>query len=278
MKKKYVDLHIHTTASDGTLTPEELIVEIKDNDIELFSVTDHDSMAHVPEMMVVAKREGVLFIPGIELSATFMDRELHLLTYGINPEDPRMIKRVTRNQSIRETHNRAVIEYVSQKNKEISLEGYEKFVRDPSRGGWKAENYLLTMGVTNSLSDFFEIIKEMGRKLTFDPLEAVLPELVAMGYTVILAHPPAYFKGNCISEGILNELKGLGLSGIECYSPYYKEASEYEYYKQYCLKNSLLVTSGSDYHGKFISSRKLALPKVTSQEVSFDALLKLTNY
>ncbi|GAU76841.1 PHP domain-containing protein [Fusibacter sp. 3D3] len=278
MKKKYVDLHIHTTASDGTLTPEELIIEIKANDIELFSVTDHDCMDNVIEMMTIAKREGIAFIPGIELSATFMDRELHLLTYGIDPLDTRFLERVAKNRSIREIHNRAVIEYVSQKHEAISLKGYENFVRDPSLGGWQAENYLFTMSVTKSLTDFFAIIEEMGLKLIFDPIEEVLPELVAMGYTVVLAHPPAYFKGDFISKEILNELKALGLSGIECYSPYYRETLDYEYYKDYCLKNNLLITCGSDYHGQFIPSRKLATPKVTSREISFEALLKLARY
>ena len=275
MKKKYVDLHMHTTASDGTLVPEELIEEIIVNDIELFSVTDHDCMDNIAEMMAVAKRENIAFIPGIELSATFMEREIHLLTYGIDPMAPRLIERVAKNRDIRETHNRAVIEYVSRRHDEISLEDYEDFIRDQSLGGWKAENYLFTRGITHSLADFFAIIMEMGRQLIFDPLEEVLPELVDMGYTVVLAHPPAYFKGDFIPEVILDKLKRLGLRGIECYSPYYKSASDYEYYKQYCIKNNMIVTSGSDYHGKFIPARKLATPKVTSQEVSFDALLKL---
>lgn len=270
-----IDLHIHTTASDGTLAPEALILEVKENEIGLFSVTDHDCMDNVTEMAEVAVREGISFIKGIELSATFMDKEIHLLTYGIDPQNQALQKRVSRNQTIREDHNRALIEYVSKIDNRCTLEGYDAFMRDPSLGGWKAVNYLSATGVTKSLAEFFAIIKEMNKPLIFDPIEEVLPELAQMGYTVVLAHPPAYFGGENISEAILDQLRGLGIKGIECYSPYYKNDTDFEYYKQYCIKHDLIVTCGSDYHGTFIPSRQLATPEITEKEVSFEQLLKL---
>lgn len=270
-----IDLHIHTTASDGTLAPEALIIEVKESEIGLFSVTDHDSMDNVTEMAEIAAREGISFIKGIELSATFMEKEIHLLTYGINPLDEVLQKRVLRNQDIRERHNRAVIEYISKIDERCSLEGYDAFMRDPSLGGWKAVNYLAAIGVIKSLGEFFTIIKEMNKPLIFDPIEEVLPELAEMGYTVVLAHPPAYFGGDNISEAILDHLRSLGIKGIECYSPYYKNATDFEYYKNYCHKHDLIVTCGSDYHGAFIPARKLATPEITEKDVSTEQLLKL---
>ncbi len=270
-----IDLHIHTTASDGTLTPEELILEVKENDICLFSVTDHDSLDNVDEMAKVAKREGVPFLKGIELSVTFMDKEFHLLTYGVDTSDSRLLERVDKNQRIREDHNRSVIEYVSKSYENISLTGYDAFERDPSLGGWKAVSYLFAEGITKSIADFFGIINEMNKPLIFDSLEEVLPELVQMGYTVVLAHPPAYFKGGLIEVAILDRLRALGLKGIECYSPYYSNPDDYEYYRAYCLKNNLIITSGSDYHGQFIPARKLATPKVDKSQISYDELIKL---
>lgn len=275
VKMQRVDLHMHTTASDGTMTPRELIERIKAEEICLFSVTDHDSIDNIKETIEVSQEAHVDFVPGVEISVTHQGTEIHLLTYGIDIEAPRLLERVNINKQIRERHNRAMIEYASQFHESVSLDGYENFQRNPSDGGWKAVNYLTAVGAIEDIGDFFQMVGNLELKLVFDPLETVLPELVSMGYVVVLAHPPAYDSGRRLQIEYLDKLVALGLSGIECYSPYYKNPEDYKYYVDYCEKHGLIVTSGSDYHGDFIRSRHLGTPAVDKQQMSYERMVSL---
>lgn len=269
-----VDLHIHTDASDGTMTAQALMNEIKEKSVTLFSVTDHDTIDKIEEMTRLANQNNVDFIPGVEISVTFGKVELHILTYGINIEDERLLEILRYNQAIREAHNLAVVKFAHDKQPNFDIEAYESYVSNPKRGGWKAVNFLIDKGVVKSISDFFALVEEMGVPLTFDPYDQMIPKLKALGYTLVLAHPPAYFKGEVLDVAFLDELVELGIQGIECYSPYYSSSDERQYYLEYCRRKELLITSGSDYHGTFIRTRHLAYPDTTTNQVSYTQLMK----
>lgn len=268
-----MDMHIHTTASDGTQTPKELMAELKETGIDLFSITDHDNIGNIREMIDLAQDEEMTFIPGVELSATYKSKEIHLLTYGIDPENESLRAIVAENQRIRDEHNEAIIGFAAEKIDAVSLTGYKTYQRDPSVGGWKALNYLCDQGVVEGLYDFFDIISDFGRQLTFHGPEVLLPKLKDLGLTVILAHPPAYFNGEELDEAYLDHFRKLGIDGIECYSPYYKEEGASDYYVDYCNAHDLIVTNGSDYHGGFIPSRKLGYPNRSITPKALENLL-----
>ncbi len=262
-----VDLHIHTTASDGTLTPEALMAEIVHKKVSLFSVTDHDSIENIKETAMLAKANAVDFIPGVEISVSFEGKELHILTYGVRGDDAILDDILRRNQTIRETHNQKLVAFACEKSD--CLSDYEHYVHEPTRGGWKALNYLMDRDIVKSMTEFFRLIDAFGRPLTFEPYDIVIPKLHALGYLLVLAHPPAYYGGLRLPIEMLDALVSLGVQGIECYSPYFQSEEESAYYLDYCSKNALVITSGSDYHGAFIQSRKLALPIKTTMDVSY---------
>lgn len=270
-----IDLHMHTSASDGTQTPTELLRAIQGTNIELFSITDHDSVSNIDEMICLANNAKIPFIPGVEVSAMYNGEEFHLLTYGIRTDDPELGKILSINQHIRETHNRKVIEYVSKFNPEVTLTDYDAYERNPSAGGWKSENYLSEKKVTHSLNDFFDIVGKMEEQLIFPELEELLPRLSSLGYPVVLAHPPAYNRRQLLTFKTLDELRDLGISGIECYSPYFRFESDTIYYRNYCKRNNMIITSGSDHHGDFIPARVLGIPRINRDQISFDRLLEL---
>ena len=265
-----VDLHMHTTASDGTLTPEALMVEILRNRLSMFSVTDHDSLENIDEMAVLAKANGVAFIPGVEISVSFEGRELHILTYGVNTEDEALDEILQRNQAIREAHNAALVAFACERH--ACNFDFDQYGHEATRGGWKALNYLLDKGIATSISDFFSLIDAFGTPLVFEPFDEVIPKLRALGYLLVLAHPPAYYDGQQLPIEMLDVLVSLGIQGIECYSPYYKSQEDADYYLDYCRERSLVITCGSDYHGAFIPSRKLALPAKMTMDVSYERL------
>lgn len=265
----WVDLHIHTTASDGTQTPEELMQELIEKEIKIFAITDHDSVENVALMKKLASKHAITFIPGVEVSVSYGTQELHILAFGVDPEAPGLKEILEKNQAIREAHNLNLIRYVGSKYSDITEAGYHDFVRNPKHGGWKALNYLMTLGNVESLHALFEIVDEMNVPLIFMPHDEVIPKLKKMGYTLILAHPPQYFGGERVSYDCLDQWVNLGIAGIECYSPYYKDEADRSYYLAYCESRGLMVTSGSDYHGSFIQSRLLGVPQTDISKIKF---------
>lgn len=266
--KKYVDLHIHTTTSDGTLTPEELIIELKKNHIDTFAITDHDATDSISKTITLAKANHLNFIPGIELSTTYFDKEIHLLVYGIDPNCPLLKELIIHNRGIRNRQSLQIIERASLDVGNVSLEDYLIYERNPKNGGWKSENYLRARGAIESLNDFFDFANQVPPMIFPSPLE-LIPKLKEKGYQIILAHPPAYFNGQLLQDSFLDPLVDAGLDGIECFSPYYKSPFEKDHYLNYCREKNLLITAGSDYHGDFIPSRKLGNPAVTLAEIAF---------
>ena len=265
-----VDLHIHTTASDGTLTPEALMAEVVLKRLALFSVTDHDSMENIDALSKLAKENAIDFIPGVEISVSFEGRELHILTYGVSTEDVALSDILSRNQAIREAHNLALVTFACERH-DCTFD-FDQYAHEATRGGWKALNYLLDKGIASSITDFFGLIDAFGTPLVFEPYDEVIPKLNALGYLLVLAHPPAYYGGQRLPIEMLDTLVSLGIQGIECYSPYYKSQEDAAYYLDYCKEKSLVITSGSDYHGAFIPSRKLALPAKLTMDVSYERL------
>lgn len=261
MKRIQVDMHMHTVASDGTQTPTELLDEIMEKEIGVFAITDHDSVESVREMMRLTEEMPLTFIPGVEISTTYLGKEIHLLTYGIEPENKILKEILSDNVAVREAFNLKIIEFIKTIDDSVSIEAYKAYERDPSWGGWKAENYLRDIGVIRHLYDLFDMLAGMQEGMTFKSPSEIIPKLKALGATIILAHPPAYYRGEELSQDFLDYFKDLGIDGLECYSPYYDEEGQSAYYLHYCKNNDLMISCGSDYHGAFIESRHLGHPK-----------------
>ncbi|MBN2897284.1 MAG: PHP domain-containing protein [Clostridia bacterium] len=277
MERIQVDLHMHTVASDGTQTPQALLDEVIEKDIKIFSVTDHDSVDSIAEMMVLAKKTDRVFIPGVEISAMYDDKEIHLLTYGLLPDHEMLMGILKRNRAIREAFNIKIIEHIKKVKHFVSLEAYLNYERDPSWGGWKAENYLRDIGAIHHLGDLFAMLHDMEEQMVFPLAQDILPKLKSAGATVFLAHPPAYCGGELVPESMLDELTEMGIDGIECFSPYYKLGDQSDYYVSYCKTHDLMISCGSDYHGSFIATRHMGHPNKTLNELKIDQLLKNTS-
>lgn len=259
---------MHTVASDGTMFASEIVEEVKSKSVKLFAVTDHDSVDIIDEMMTLTRETDLLFVPGVEISVNCRGTELHILTYGIDTGNEVLKDILKENIAIRDRHNQAIIQYACEQYPQVTLELYDQYQEDVTRGGWKAVNFLMDHQVISDLPSFFRFIQEFGEPLTFIAYDEVIPKLSKLGYTLVLAHPPAYQQGSLLSETFLDELVSLGICGIECYSPYYKQSEDSQYYQNYCVQRGLWITSGSDYHGAFIPTRKMAQPQIDMSMVS----------
>lgn len=267
-KNRRVDLHVHTTASDGTWTCEEVLENLKRKHIEVFSITDHDCIDNVIEMKELADQASLKFITGVELSVTYMGREHHITTYNFEIDNPIIQRLAKENINIRETHNLEFLKYCTNRFETIDLASFHSYKNDPSRGGWNTLNYLIDAGVIEDTRGFFKLFNEYGQKLLFNDPKEIIDKIKQAGAIPVLAHPSAYNDGALLPTQDLAYWKDIGILGIECYSPYLKDLQHADYYKEFCNKNNLYITGGSDCHGGFVK-RELGTPEVYEDMINF---------
>ena len=247
---------MHTTVSDGTDTPEELLLQVKKAGIELFAVTDHDAVkaGSVIKKLAAETPGAPLFIPGVEFSCRDEAGKYHILGYGFNPDGPEIAVTVEAGHRLRMEKVYARIEFLrTEFGFEFPEEEIEKLLTLDNPGKPHIGNLMVKYGYAESRGDAIDrfLNRQSFRENYLRPEQAIRGILDAGGIPV-LAHP-FYGSGDELilgeeMEERLTRLKGYGLCGIEAYysgfSPKLIRAA-LELSKRY----SLLVTAGSDYHG-----------------------------
>ena len=270
--KSRADLHLHTTASDGCWTPEQLVEEVRQAGIELFSITDHDSLGSLSVTADLVRGSGLSFLPGVELSACMGSQLYHLLAYGIDPDNPTLNALVQANNSrLQGTSDDAVIMLV-EAGFAISLDDYASYVWDRRRGGWKALNFLIDRGFCRDVRSYFDELfvgKLAHPQADFPPPEEVIEAARHAGGVVVLAHPGTRFY-NGLGNERLDGLVEMGLSGVECYSMQH-DAATTSRFLEYCRSRRLLITGGSDCHGGLVQ-RSLGSPLVYAHDLRLGPL------
>lgn len=250
---KSFDLHVHTTASDGTMSPAEVVRYAKEKGIEIIAITDHDTIEGIAEGTTEGRRIGVEVIPGVEISVDFPHGSMHLLGYYIDPTSEELQGRLTFLQEARLQRNLKIIERL--KALGIPLELSE--LKDASRHGQIGRPHfayaMAKKGYTRDMQDAFDRYLGKGKpayveKFRFSPEEAIVMVQRAGG-VAILAHP---FTLNCEEPArladIIKDLKDKGLDGVEVYYPQHSDGQR-RLYQEVADSYGLLVTGGSDFHG-----------------------------
>lgn len=267
---------MHTIASDGTWTADEVLKEIEKKEINIFSVTDHDTVESSEIIKNKRLPKGCIFIPGVEISSTYKDREYHLTVYNYNPNEE-LIKFIKKNDDNRLEYNYKFIELMSRDYPDVSLHDYfNNYDEDPSKGGWKALNYFIDKDIFKDIGEYFHKLKNTGLKLTFNSPEEVVEVAKKSGGKVFLAHPSYYYRKGCMPEEELNYWRDVGVDGVESFTPYAMGKSQENYYINYCKKNNLMISGGSDCHGDYLG-RKLGVPEIFLEQLEIDELLKNRN-
>jgi predicted metal-dependent phosphoesterase TrpH len=255
------DLHIHTTASDGTWTPERLIKGIVEYGIELFAVTDHDSVANICLTEELAAEIDACFIRGVEISTTFLGHIVHILGYGINPTSPSLLSVLEHNQSIWDAVNKNEIQQLIAVGYPLDFSDFLRYQYDRSRGGWKSLNFLIDNGLCHDLSDYNQHIRPHLKSdlPAFTPLDTVIKVIRKADGIPVLAHPGASLPLEAL-ENSFELLLPYNLAGMECFAQYHDEEVTARCVN-WCKAHQLLITGGSDYHGGFVQ-RKLGYPRL----------------
>ncbi len=265
------DLHLHTTASDGCWTPEQLVDEVSRAGIGLFAVTDHDSLSSLAEAADRARARGLRFLPGVELSSMLNGQWYHLLAYGFDPGDEALLALAAANEARLDGINDEAVRILIAAGHPISWDDYAAYTWDRRRGGWKAFNYALDRGLCHDTRGYFgTLFADLAYPgADFPPPAEVVAAVKQAGGVVVLAHPGAYFNGD-LGYGQLETLVEVGVEGIECYS-FHHDAQTTRRLLDYCHRRGLLITGGSDCHGGFVG-RALGVPPVRAGDLRLGAL------
>lgn len=268
-----VDLHIHSMISDGTYDVEDIVKEALAKDIGLISLTDHDDIANIEKMKKATENKNILFLPGVEISSTLKGKLVHILAYGIDNKNEEMVNLLKKNRAMLKKKDDDAIKYLINKGYPISYSQYEEYKNDNKRGGWKALNFLIDIGLCKDIKDYFTNLFGDNKGFKFPPFintKEVIKIVKKAGGVPVLAHP--YYERD--EEGVeekLREFLKIGIEGVECFHPNHSEEKS-RLCVEWCRKNHLIITAGSDFHGDFIKQRIMGNPKVTLGEIHLGKL------
>ena len=247
-----IDLHSHTTASDGELKPKELIDKAIQEKISVLAITDHDTIDSLDEAINYAKNKEIEIVPGIEFSAKVDIGKMHILGLYINYTKPEF-KKITDNlKKDRNDRNKKFIEMFNELGYDISIDEVKRYAIGEIIAKPHFAQALLKKGYINNIEDAYDNLFNVPplntiKRMTLSPKETIETIKKANGIA-ILAHPKT-LKLNL--EDLKNEIKKLvsyGLDGIECYHSTHT-LDEIKEYTNIAINYNLLVTKGSDYHG-----------------------------
>lgn len=249
----YVDLHTHTTASDGAHSPRVLVQMARDKGLKAIAVSDHDTTGGLAEATAAGDELGVEVVPAVEMSTDVADSEVHILGYFIDAADAQLQSLLTTLREARLGRARKMVDKLAPLGVKLDWQRVQAFAGDGAVGRPHVAKAMVEAGYVPDVKAAFD--RYIGRsgpayveryKLT--PAEAVRAIRAVHGLAV-LAHP---LEGTG-SLPMLPELAAAGLGGMECYYTGYA-ASQVADLVAIARKYSLVVTGGSDFHGEGVAA------------------------
>jgi len=247
-----IDLHIHTTASDGTLTPSEAVSRARELGLSAIAITDHDTHRGVKEAIIAGQEAGVEVVPGIEISVDYENKGVHILGYFIDPNAPALEELLAWVEAERRSRNAVIAQAMRQEGLPVTLEDMERKYPGAVLGRPHFAAELVDLGLAADVNDAFQRYMNRGmifyRKRTYIPIPLAFEAIRSAGGKAVIAHPFQYRKELPELREMIGILKDAGAVGMEClYGTYAPEqhAQLLELAKEF----SLLPSGGSDYHG-----------------------------
>jgi predicted metal-dependent phosphoesterase TrpH len=265
-----IDLHMHTTASDGRLSPSDLVARVASAGLTTISITDHDTVAGLAEVRQHAAARGIAVVPGIEVTSVHDQRDVHILGYFFDEFDRELARFLERQRSQRIDRARAIAERLARLGCPIDVEGLiERAAVTPgaSVARPRIARALMDAGHVSSVQEAFDRYLASGQP-AFVPRTGASPETViaaihAAGGLASFAHPGVTRKPE-----LLEALAASGLDAIEVYhSDHTIEMQEHALAT--ARRMNLAVSGGSDHHGE---SDRRPLGAVTLPEADFNEL------
>jgi predicted metal-dependent phosphoesterase TrpH len=246
-ENKFADLHIHTTFSDGLLTPEQVVVKAKENGLGVVAIVDHDAVGGIEPAMQEGKQHSVEVIPAVELSCIVGDNDIHIIGYYINYRKKDLIEVLTRIQNKRLERAKAMVKKLAEQGAEVEIERVLELAGSGTVGRPHIAQALLEEGHISSYDEAFW--KYIGYHCpAYVPKEKLTPKeamkLISDFHGIsVLAHPMSYNNRSTI-----NYLIDQGIRGLEVWRPDQSE-NDTRYLSNLVQMHNLLSTGGTDCHG-----------------------------
>lgn len=248
----YIDLHVHSNASDGTMTPTEVVKLAKESGLSAIALTDHDTVSGIDEAIEAGRIYGVQIIPGIEISAEYGRGDLHILGLGIDYRDEEFRAKVALCRDSRDNRNRKMIKRLNEQGFPVTWDIMLKRFGASSITRAHFAKYLIDEGYVADKEEAFKKYLNKGcpcyvSREKISPKEAIEMVLQAGGHPV-LAHPLLYKMSLEQLESVIVLLKSYGLQGIEAIYSLNRPEEDTALLK-IAKRHGLSITGGSDFHG-----------------------------
>ena len=265
-----IDLHSHTTHSDGQRTPGELFDEAKAAGVAVLAVTDHDTVAGLVECAAAAVRVGLRLVPGIELSSELHGREVHVLGHFVDATSPALLELQRWMMAERRERMERMVEKARAKGLRVTLAQVIALSGGENLGRPHLARALVDAGHASSVKDAFDHYLNARGSLFVDRQRYPVADAIALihsaGGTASLAHPGA----NKVSKQELKGLAEVGLYAVEALHPEHVP-NQVEAFTRWAGEFGLLVTGGSDYHGPAVQPGRT----LGTRSLSAEAFAKL---
>jgi predicted metal-dependent phosphoesterase TrpH len=253
-----IDLHIHSTASDGTLLPSEILALAQDLKIAAISITDHDTLEGSKNALSCGIPPSVKFLTGVEISSDPPDAfplsgSLHILGYAFDVDHPELNQTLTRLKDSRQNRNPRILELLSGLGIDITFDELRNLAEEPQLGRPHIARLMVKKGVVPTIDAAFDRFLGHGKPAYVDRFrfgcEETIRTILNAGGIPVLAHPMLLnIQRNDIFENLISVLTEMGLRGIEAYYPEHTQ-DLLAYYTRVARRHDLLITGGTDFHG-----------------------------
>ena len=256
-----IDLHVHTTASDGQYTPTQIIEKASDKNIGVIAITDHDTVAGIQEGAAAAKEHGITFVPGVELNISYPTGEFHLLGLGFKQISPSLTEILDNLVKNRELRNVQIIEKMREAGVDITLEEMIADFPDTVLGRPHFAAELVKKKVVKTRQQAFDRYLAKGRPWYVARVGSNLDEAIVAvkesGGVPVIAHPMSLYLSWGKLPDALQNFYDRGVMGLEAFHPGAR-VTECLRLEELAQKIGYFVTAGSDFHGEKIrGDRKL---------------------
>ena len=245
------DLHSHSTVSDGTLSPTELVQRAHEKGVEMFALTDHDATEGLKEARLEAEKLGLAFVAGIELSVTWNHQTIHIVGLGINPDDEQLNHGLMRLREFRGRRGEEIAHKLEKANFENPLQGAQKFAGGEILSRTHFARYIVEQGRAKDIKQVFKRFLVSGKPGyvagNWASLEEALSWIQGAGGIAVIAHPARYKISATKLRQLISEFKAFGGLGFEAISGSHSQDEE-QRMMQLAKQFDLYISKGSDFH------------------------------
>ncbi len=246
------DLHSHSTASDGTLTPTQLVERAKAAGVDVLALTDHDDVSGIAEASAAAIREGIKLVPGIELSVTWAHQTVHIVGLNVNTDNEQLHQGIERQHTFRHWRAEEIARRLAKKGIPGAREGAGRFANGPIVSRTHFARFLVEQGKADNVREVFQKYLVRGKpgyvSGDWASLEEVVHWIHGAGGQAVIAHPARYRLSNTRLRQLMQEFRSLGGEGLEVVSGS-QSRDQCRFMGELAVRFDFLASSGSDYHG-----------------------------